>query len=234
MNANRWFYFMVAAALGCTGAVAVILITTVPRTNAELLADPQKPRRGTDIGFDLGTKLGVPRDEILAGGPGKNGIPALTSPKLVDVKAAGWLRPKDRVAGVVHAGQARAYPLRILVWHEVVNDTIGDQPVTVTYCPLCDSVAVFDRKTPDGIKEFGVSGLLYNSNVLMFDREGKPEGLWSQLKSQAVSGPLSGQALRAYASGEPHLFHGLILPDDGTSASSSRRSDHGEASAGGC
>jgi len=193
----RWVVCTLWAVLTISAVMSLTLVVSnAPATLAESLPDPQKPRRASDLGFDLGQKVGIPRDEIHAGGPGKDGIPSLDSPKFIAAKEAGWLKPEDRIVGVERAGKARAYPLRILVWHEVVNDTIGDEPLAVTYCPLCDSVAAFDRRTPSGGKKFGVSGLLYNSNVLMFDRGGKPEGLWSQIKGQAVSGPPSGQALR--------------------------------------
>lgn len=146
--------------------------------------------------FDL-SQTTIPPEEIRGGGPPKDGIPALTDPEFIDAAKADDLRPDDRVAGVVINGEARAYPLRILVWHEIVNDAIGETPIAVTFCPLCDSVAVFDRQTPEGVKEFGVSGLLYNSNVLMYDRGGEPEALWSQIESGAVSGPKAGQDLKA-------------------------------------
>lgn len=152
------------------------------------------PRRSPPA-FDLQNTT-IRRAEIFPGGPPRDGIPALTNPRFLTAEATRYLRPGDRVAGIVGEGEARAYPLRILAWHEVVNDTIGGKPIAVTYCPLCDSVAAFDRRTPDGVKEFGVSGLLYNSNVLMYDRRGNPEALWSQLKAKAVSGPRADQALK--------------------------------------
>jgi hypothetical protein len=146
-------------------------------------------------GFDL-SRTTIPRDEIHRGGPPKDGIPALTDPELIPSDSARYLRPEDRVAGVVIEGEARAYPLRILTWHEVVNDRVWSTPIAVTYCPLCDSVAAFDRRTASGVKEFGVSGLLYNSNVLMYDRGSRPEGLWSQLLAKAVSGPNADRGLK--------------------------------------
>ena len=130
----------------------------------------------------------VPKEEIRSGGPPKDGIPALSKPKLIAAQAASYLAPEDRVIGVVMGGEARAFPLRILNFHEIVNDRLGDQPIAVTYCPLCDSAAVFDRNTPRGLREFGVSGLLYNSNVLMYDRDDEAESLWSQLKTEAIAG----------------------------------------------
>ena len=146
-------------------------------------ARPPSPPR-----FELSQAI-IPKDEIRNGGPGKDGIPALINPRTIAAEAAMTLKPQDRVVGVLVNGESRAYPVSILTWHEVINDTVGGQPVAVTYCPLCDSAAVFNRNTSAGVKEFGVSGLLYNSNVLMFDRGGQPEGLWSQLGAKAVSGP---------------------------------------------
>jgi hypothetical protein len=91
----------------------------------------------------------------------------------------------------VLGGEARAYPIRLLNWHEVINDTLGGVPIAVTYHPLCDSVVVFDRQVGDEVLEFGVSGLLFNSNQLLFDRraEASRESLWSQLLARAVAGP---------------------------------------------
>ncbi len=138
--------------------------------------------------FDLSAAI-VPRREILAGGPPKDGIPAILKPKIVAGEKAVYLGPNDRVIGVVQGNDARAYPLKILNFHEIVNDRLGNVPVAVTYCPLCDSAAVFDRRTPVGEREFGVSGLLYNSNVLMYDRSQGTESLWSQVMAAGISGP---------------------------------------------
>ena len=139
----------------------------------------------------------IPRNEIFAGGPPKDGIPALTNPKLIAAKEARYLNRDDRVIGFVRGQESRAYPLAILNHHEIVNDSVGEVPIAVTYCPLCDSAAVFDRRTPLGQRDFGVSGLLYNSNVLMYDRGGQPESLWSQIKTTGISGPGANQALKA-------------------------------------
>ncbi|MDA0658571.1 MAG: DUF3179 domain-containing protein [Planctomycetota bacterium] len=140
--------------------------------------------------FDL-RDLSIPAEEIRGGGPPKDGIPAITNPKTVAAAEARFLKANDRVVGVALNGQARAYPISILTQHEIVNDKLGETPIAVTYCPLCDSVIVFDRTTDIGVKEFGVSGLLYNSNVLMYDRSEK-ESLWSQMKMKGVSGPAKG------------------------------------------
>lgn len=139
-------------------------------------------------GFDL-SRLIVPVHQIQDGGPGKDGIPALTNPLMIGAAEASYLQPDDPVIGVAFESDPRAYPLRILDHHEIVNDRVGQTPIAVTYCPLCDSSVVFDRRTPLGERDFGVSGLLYNSNVLMYDRGGKSDSLWSQLATQGISGP---------------------------------------------
>ncbi len=149
----------------------------------------------TSPSFDF-SSLTIPSGEIRAGGVPKDGIPALTNPQTTEPSDASYLKPEDRVVGLLLGKQARAYPLKILNYHEVVNDRCGNIPVAVTYCPLCDSVVAFDRRTELGEREFGVSGFLYNSNVLMYDRGGRPESLWSQLMAQGVSGPAGGKPLK--------------------------------------
>ena len=96
--------------------------------------------------------------------------------------------------GLVQGGRARAYPLAILVWHELVNDTLGGRPVLVSYCPLCGTGIVFDRRIAGRTRRFGVSGLLYRSDLLLYDRE--TESLWSQISAEAVTGPARGSRLR--------------------------------------
>jgi len=131
------------------------------------------------------------RDEIINAHIPKDGIPALTAPEFIQVEEATFMKPDDRVAGVCFEGEARAYPLKILDWHEVVNDQIGETSFIVTYCPLSDSLAVYNGQGPGGKIEFGISGYLFNSNQLLYDRTGSGEtdGLWSQMMSQAICGP---------------------------------------------
>jgi Protein of unknown function (DUF3179) len=100
--------------------------------------------------------------------------------------------------GYVSGKTAHAYPLSILVWHEVVNDSVGGQPVVVTYCPLCGTGMVFDRRAGARTLTFGVSGLLYQSDVLLYDHQ--TQGLWSQVMSRAITGHMSGKDLRWLAS----------------------------------
>ena len=134
----------------------------------------------------------IPVDEILRGGPARDGIPALDSPEVMAAADARWSR-EERVIGVEAGGSARAYPLSVLVWHELVNDTLGGVPLLVSYCPLCGTGLVFDRRLDDRIQRFGVSGLLFRSDLLMFDRE--TESLWSQIAARAVTGPARGRRL---------------------------------------
>ncbi len=144
-------------------------------------------------GFDLSGAL-VPPAEILAGGPPRDGIPAIHQPRFVSATQARHLAPGDRVLGIRRNGVAKAYPIAILNWHEIVNDRLGKEPVVITFCPLCGSGVAFSARVLGKVHHFGVSGLLYNSDVLLYDRE--TESLWSQLLAQAVSGPLKGSRLQ--------------------------------------
>lgn len=138
--------------------------------------------------------LSIDRNDIHAGGPPKDGIPALTKPKVVPAAQARFLRAGDRVVGVKIGENARAYPIRVLNWHEAINDILGTTPIAVIYCPLCDSVSVVDRRiSKDKTIEFGISGLLLNSNVLLYDRT--DQALWSQVSLSAMSGPHAGKSL---------------------------------------
>jgi hypothetical protein len=130
--------------------------------------------------------------EILHGGPPRDGIPALDHPPHVQPDAAPW-QEDEMVLGVVAGDAARAYPVAILVWHELVNDSLGDRPILVSYCPLCGTGLVFDRRIEGRARRFGVSGLLYRSDLLLYDRE--TESLWSQISFDAVTGPARGQRL---------------------------------------
>lgn len=143
-------------------------------------------------GFDLSNTT-IPSAEILRGGPPRDGIPAIDHPIFVAPPMVDYLRDDDLVISFVRGGVARAYPLRILVWHEIVNDVINGERVVVTYCPLCGTAMVFSAEAGGEQRRFGVSGLLYQSDVLMYDRE--TESLWSQLAMRAVSGPAAGTQL---------------------------------------
>ena len=147
-------------------------------------------------GFILDGAL-IPEAEIFSGGPPKDGIPSLDRPKFVKAAQAHFLQDADMVLALKRNGIAKAYPLRILNWHEIVNDRFGDEAIVITYCPLCGSGTASEAKVAGKPLEFGVSGLLYNSDVLMYDRQ--TQSLWSQVLSQAVTGPMRGALLPAVA-----------------------------------
>ena len=146
----------------------------------------------TKNGFDLANST-IPVSKILSGGPPRDGIPSIDKPKFISAKKASFLKPQDRVIGVEINGKARAYPIRILNWHEIVNDNFYGVPIAVTYCPLCGSGIVYESRFGGRAYTFGVSGLLYNSDVLLYDRE--TETLWSQILSKGISGKLVGNEL---------------------------------------
>lgn len=157
-----------------------------------LLRSGLAPAETVRNGFVL-EPAAVPTAEILAGGPPRDGIPALDHPPTVSATQADWA-DDDLVLGILAGGEARAYPIAVLNWHELVNDTLGGEPILVSFCPLCGTGMVFDRRVAGKARGFGVSGLLYRSDLLMYDRES--ESLWSQISAEAVTGPLLGQRLR--------------------------------------
>jgi hypothetical protein len=136
----------------------------------------------------------VPFDEIMSGGVGRDGIPSIDAPEFIsNTEAQEWLADNEPVIALELDGDARAYPLQILTWHEIVNDTVGNVPVAVTFCPLCNSAIVFDRRVAGEVYEFGVSGLLRNSDLVMYDRTS--ESLWQQFTGEAIIGDLTGTQL---------------------------------------
>jgi hypothetical protein len=141
------------------------------------------------------SRRSVNLSEIKPGGPPKDGILALDRPQFDSVsQASSWLNAKEPVLVVQQAGQVRAYPLQILVWHELVNDQIGELPVLVSYCPLCNSAVVFDRRVNGRVLNFGVTGMLRESDMIMFDRS--TESFWQQITGEAVVGALTGARLK--------------------------------------
>ncbi|MBQ0784815.1 MAG: DUF3179 domain-containing protein [Amphritea sp.] len=159
-------------------------------------------------GFDLTGSL-IYEGHIVPGGPGKNGIPAIDQPVFDRADDVSWLKPEQRVIGVNHNGIAKAYPLAILNWHEIVNDRFAADPVVVTYCPLCGSGVVYQALQDGQELTFGVSGLLYNSDVLLYDRQ--TDSLWSQLHHSAITGPMKGKVLAQLPS--VHTRWGAWLKD---------------------
>jgi len=184
-------------------AVALQVIPTIRKGRATGAVGDGK--RIETYGFDLSRSL-IPIDQIVTVGLAKGAVSALDRPPLLTPAGADsinhaergkYLVPTDRVVGVTVAGAARAYPLIVLAWHEVANDTLGGIPIVVTYCPLGDAVVVFDRRIGGRVPTFGVSGLLYNSTTLVYDVQpgGQAETLWSPLLARGVVGPGAGERL---------------------------------------
>jgi len=140
-------------------------------------------------------KHSVPLTEIMSGGPSKDGIPAVDKPSFETVVEANkWLKPKEPVILFEHKGEARAYPLQVLIWHEIANDTVAGMPVTVTFCPLCNTAIVFDRTLNGMVLDFGTTGRLRFSDLVMYDRQ--TESWWQQVTGEAIVGDLTGQRLK--------------------------------------
>lgn len=136
----------------------------------------------------------IPLREIFSGGPPKDGIPAIDKPQFVGAPEANkWLKDREPVVAVIVAGEANAFPLQILMWHEIVNTVVAGRPLVVTYCPLCNTAIVFDRVMDGQVLDFGTTGNLRFSDLVMYDRE--TESWWQQITGEAVVGDLTGQKL---------------------------------------
>jgi len=146
---------------------------------------------GIFSGSDSTKSWSIPLDEVFDGGPGKDGIPALTEPVYISAGAADYLSDDELVIGFVHGDEARAYPHQILDWHEIINDRVGDVNISVTYCPLTGTGIGWNREIDGELTTFGVSGLLYNSNLIPYDR--KTDSNWSQIRLDCVNGELRGK-----------------------------------------
>ncbi|MAG91163.1 hypothetical protein CMO83_00640 [Candidatus Woesearchaeota archaeon] len=141
-----------------------------------------------------GTPYLIHPNQIRGGGPPKDGIPSIDNPSFVTVQEADeWLEDNETGIAIIHKGVKRFYPFQILVWHEIVNEKIANDPILVTYCPLCGSGIVFERKIDGEEVEFGTSGKLFNSNLVMYDR--KTDTYWNQIGGKAVVGELTGKVL---------------------------------------
>ena len=138
-------------------------------------------------------------DHLVSGGPPPDGIPPIDHPRFQHAAKVDWLSENDPVLSLTVGKETRAYPLQVMTWHEIVNDTVGGVPVAVTYCPLCNSGVAFEREVGGRLLDFGTSGLLYADNLVMYDRQ--TESLWPQLTGQASVGALTGTRLRAIPMG---------------------------------
>ncbi len=139
----------------------------------------------------------VPYSEILSGGPPKDGIPAINHPHFVSVSDAdAWLKPVETVIFVEVGDDARAYPIQICMWHEIVNDVVGELPLVVTFCPLCNTAIAFERTLGEPVLDFGTTGRLRFSDLIMYDRQ--TESWWQQATGEAIAGELTSTHLVYY------------------------------------
>ncbi len=159
--------------------------------------------------------------EIRSGGPPKDGIPAIDAPKFAALPEDGGLAGTEPVIALSIAGDPRAYPLRILIWHEIVNDVVGGVPVAVTYCPLCNAAIVFDRRVDGRPLDFGTTGKLRHSDLVMYDRQ--TESWWQQFTGTAIVGAMAGKMLEPLPARVESLARfrarhpdgRILVPDDG-------------------
>ena len=173
--------FLALAATGCGGGDGPGLGEASP-----------PPELGAGWKTDFSTRS-VSFDEFMSGGPGKDGIPAIDDPRFVLVEDADFLEDREPVIELVVGGDARAYPIQILIWHEIVNAVVGGVPVAVTFCPLCNTAIAFDRRVDEQTLDFGTTGNLRNSDLVMYDRQ--TESWWQQFGGEALVGELTGASL---------------------------------------
>ena len=197
---------------GFLTAGIVLLVTT------SAAADPERWKYAwpeTDF-----TKHSVDLKSIRSGGPPRDGIPSIDEPVFVDVANVTDLAQHEPVISLEIDGDARAYPLRILMWHEIVNDVVGGIPAAITYCPLCNAAIVFDRRFDGRVLEFGTTGHLRNSDLVMYDRQ--TESWWQQYTGDAIVGELTGSTLTLIASRltswerfrDAHPVGQVLVPND--------------------
>lgn len=176
-------------------------VTVAAETVDQVAASPvEQPPSGLDAarGADV---IGLPApaialDDLRAGGPPPDGIPPIDEPRFLRAGSVDFLADAEPVLALEVGGEARAYPVQVLIWHEIVNDTVGGIPVAVTYCPLCNSALAYDRRVAGRVLSFGTSGLLLNSSLVMYDRQ--TETLWSHFTGSGIVGVLTGAELATF------------------------------------
>jgi hypothetical protein len=170
-------------------AVVVDVIASTDREDVtSALEDPEN---------DAFPEPRVDVSSIVSGGPPPDGIPPIDSPAVIPAGDVDFLCDQEAVIALELDGEARAYPARIMTRHEIVNDTVGDSPVTVAYCPLCSSAVAYDRRLGDRILDFGTSGALYQSALVMYDRQ--TQSLWSHFTGESIVGHLAGEQLELFS-----------------------------------
>jgi len=177
-------------------------------------AQIKEPFETKEIRITNGVKHSIPLEELLSGGPSKDGIPSIDNPKFISTKEAGqWLDDGEPGIAFSRGNTHRFYPYQIMVWHEIVNDIIEGERVLVTYCPLCLTGFVLDPLVKGERVEFGTSGKLWKSNLVMYDR--KTDSLWPQVLAEAVIGEMTGTKLKVLPSDQALYGNWKQLHPDG-------------------
>ncbi len=174
------------------GALLILVFLAIPamaKTDERIATLKRSGWAQTDF-----SKRSIDLKEFRGGGPSKDGIPSIDKPVFKPAGEIKNIKLREPVVGLEINGDARAYPLQILMWHEIINDTVGGVPIIVTYCPLCNTAIVFERKINGKILDFGTTGLLQNSNLVMYDRQS--QSWWRQFTGTAVVGSMLGTELK--------------------------------------
>ncbi|MBM3126208.1 MAG: DUF3179 domain-containing protein [Chloroflexi bacterium] len=172
--------------------------TSPPPSGGKTLLPAEPPPFGAEREFSTDfSKHSVPYSEILSGGPPKDGIPSIDEPQFIPAKEADeWLADREPVVFVQVGEDARAYPIQILMWHEIVNDVVGGEPLMISFCPLCNTAIAFKRTHDGQVLDFGTTGRLRYSNLIMYDRQ--TETWWQQATGDAIAGEYTGSQLEFY------------------------------------
>lgn len=190
---------IILVVLAVAGLVAVGIVSSLGRKVNPVREAAQKASQVIAGGAGFNFPADVPGrenlDKLQQGCPSKDCIPSIDEPKFESVPAADtWLEDSDIVFTLDYKSEARAYPQRILNWHEIVNDVVAGDPLAITFCPLCGSSLAFARQVGDQTLEFGVSGKLHNNDLVMYDRQ--TESLWQQITGEVIVGQLFGEELK--------------------------------------
>jgi hypothetical protein len=194
-------FFLSACGQGPTRGVPKVAATAPQASESSvnpILLPDESPPAGAESEFKTDfSKHSVPYSEILSGGPPKDGIPPIDEPQFIPVNEANeWLKDREPVVFVQVSDDARAYPIQIVIWHEIVNDTVGDEPLIISFCPLCNTAIAFQRTFNGQVLDFGTTGRLRYSNLIMYDRQ--TETWWQQATGEAIAGELTGAQLEFY------------------------------------
>ena len=201
MNVGRRLAAWSLVLLGTVGCVGRLpSAAPMPPTPSTPTPNPTTSARVSFSTHDWKTdfsRVAVPLAEIASGGPGRDGIPPIDQPRFVDPSdASGWLKPNEPVILFEHGAEARAYPLQIMIWHEIVDDTVDGVPILITFCPLCNTAIAFDRRVDGRTLRFGTTGNLRDSDLVMWSND-PGETWWQQITGEGIVGDLAGRRLVA-------------------------------------